>query len=140
MGYGCRACHTRGRDEFNAIPGQTPQECVGGTVDTCEYQQTVVYLHAFFMIAQFKAKHLELAICNDINSPSDLYWHRQSKKKEPYPCRLCQESELVLAPQLQTKSWNKTTQVLIQFMGEYQPNQRQLVLKSQLTDSLLWKS
>jgi len=77
---------------------------------------------------------LELAIADNITSPSDLFWHRQSKKKEPFPCRICNESELVLAPRLETRKWDMEKQVLVQYLGEYQGiNQRALVPKSQLT-------
>jgi hypothetical protein len=88
----------------------------------------------FAVLAQLKAKHLELDIADNIKSPSDLFWHRQSKKKEPFPCRICHESELVLAPYLETKKWDKEKQELVQYLGEYQGvNQRAIVLKTQLT-------
>lgn len=91
-------------------------------------------LRAPLIIAQRLAKNLDLLIADNITSPSELYWHRQNKKKTPYPVRLCDPSELILAPSLQDKKWNRERQVLVQYLGEYKDvNERALVFRSQLT-------
>ena len=79
--------------------------------------------------AQRKATFLLLSIVKDIESVNDLYWHRQSKKKEPYPVRICKDDEAV---GLIDKEWNPLTHVLVQYLGETDDNQRMVVKRNQL--------
>jgi hypothetical protein len=86
------------------------------------------------IIAQRSAKFLPLTIANDVESVQELFWHRQSKKKEPLPVRLCKDDEAV---GLIEGKWNPSTKVLVQYLGECSPNQRMPVFKKP-TDTISW--
>lgn len=56
-----------------------------------------------------------------------------SKKKDPYPIRMCPASEIALAPAL-PQEWNVDKKVLVQFLGQYDAqNLYSLVPRTQLT-------
>jgi len=74
-----------------------------------------------------------MTIVNDIKSPQELFWHRRSKKKDPFPVRICEKSEHVFVQSL-SPEWDDSKKALVQFLGEFQEqNKRDLVPRNQLT-------